>query len=106
MVLKDRNWIGFHSNDTRVVVKQEGEKILPRAYGAAIGFIYKPIPKLAVNSALWYLFSEQEFVYVGDAGIVEPSGKSQRFGADLGLRYQLNKWFYADIEATYTRPFH
>ncbi|WP_233530679.1 TonB-dependent receptor domain-containing protein [Gelidibacter salicanalis] len=80
--------IGFHSNDTRIVVKQEGEKISPRAYGADFGSIYKPIPKLAVNSALWNLFSEQEFVYVGDAGIVEPSGKSQRFGADLGLLYQ------------------
>lgn len=94
--------IGFHSNDTRVVVKQEGKKILPRAYGADFGFIYKPVPKLVVNPAVWYLFSEQEFVYVGDAGIVEPSGKSQRFGVDLGLRYQLNKWFYADVDATYT----
>lgn len=96
-----KSGIGFHSNDTRVVVKKEGEKILPRAYGADFGFIYKPVPKLMVNSALWYLFSEQEFVYVGDAGIVEPSGKSQRFGIDLGLRYQLNDWLYADVDATY-----
>lgn len=94
--------IGFHSNDTRVVVNKEGEKILPRAYGADFGFIYKPMPKLALNSALWYLFSEQEFVYVGDAGIVEPSGKSQRFGVDLGLRYQINKFIYTDVDATYT----
>lgn len=94
--------IGFHSNDTRVVIKKEGEKILPGAYGADFGFIYKPVPKLVVNTALWYLFSDQEFVYVGDAGIVEPSGKSQRLGADLGLRYQLNKWLYADVDATYT----
>ena len=94
--------IGFHSNDTRVVVKQEGKKILPRAYGADFGFIYKPAPKLAVNTALWYLFSEQEFVYVGDAGIVEPSGKSQRFGVDVGLRYQFNKYIYGDVDATYT----
>ncbi|MDY7395277.1 TonB-dependent receptor plug domain-containing protein [Aureibaculum sp. 2210JD6-5] len=94
--------IGFHSNDTRVVVNKEGEKILPRAYGADLEFIYKPVSKLAVNSALWYLFSEQEFVYVGDAGIVEPSGKSQRFGVDLGLRYQFNKYIYGDVDATYT----
>ena len=94
--------IGFHSNDTRVVVQKEGQKILPRAYGADFGFVYKPLPKLAINSALWYLFSEQEFVYVGDAGIVEPSGASQRLGIDMGLRYQLNKWFYADVDATYS----
>lgn len=94
--------IGFHSNDTRVVVKKEGKESLPRAYGADFGFIFKPIPKMALNSALWYLYSEQEFVYVGDAGIVEPSGKSQRFGADLGLRYQFTPWLYADVDATYT----
>jgi len=58
---------------------------------------------LVVNTALWYLFLEQEFVYVGDAGIVEPSGKTERFGVDLGLRYQVNDWLYLDTDATYTK---
>jgi hypothetical protein len=35
-------------------------------------------PRLIVNSALWYLYLQQEFVYVGDAGIIEPSGKTKR----------------------------
>jgi hypothetical protein len=30
---------------------------------------------------------------VGDAGIIEPSGKRNAWGIDLGLRYQLNDWF-------------
>jgi len=97
-----KSGIGFHSNDTRVVVAQSGEDILPRAYGVDVGNIWKPFPKLIVNSALWYLFSEQEFVYVGDAGIVEPSGESERYGLDLGLRYQLNDWLYLDTDATLT----
>ena len=97
-----KSGMGFHSKDTRVVVQNSGKQILPTAIGTDIGTIWKPFPKLIVNSALWYLFLEQEFVYVGDAGIIEPSGKSKRMGADLGLRYQLNDWLYFDADANYT----
>lgn len=97
-----KSGIGFHSNDTRVVVAQSGEDILPKAYGADLGAIWKPFPKMVVNTALWYLFLEQEFVYVGDAGVVEPSGKSERYGLDLGLRYQFTDWLYFDSDATLT----
>jgi hypothetical protein len=97
-----KSGIGFHSNDTRVVVQNSGKQILPTAIGTDIGTIWKPFPKLIVNSALWYLYLEQEFVYVGDAGIIEPSGKSKRMGIDLGLRYQLNDYLYFDVDANYT----
>lgn len=97
-----KSGIGFHSNDTRVVVQNNGKEILPTAIGMDVGTIWKPFPKLIVNSALWYLYLQQEFVYVGDAGIIEPSGKSKRLGADLGLRYQLNDWLYLDADANYT----
>ena len=97
-----KSGMGFHSNDTRVVVQNSGKQILPTAIGTDVGTIWKPFPKLIVNSALWYLYLEQEFVYVGDAGIIEPSGKSKRMGFDLGLRYQLNDWLYLDTDANYT----
>ncbi|MGZ9736468.1 TonB-dependent receptor [Flavobacterium sp. GNP002] len=97
-----KSGMGFHSNDARVVVQNSGKQILPTAIGTDVGTIWKPFPKLIVNSALWYLFLEQEFVYVGDAGIIEPSGKSKRMGAELGLRYQLNDWLYFDADANYT----
>ncbi|RDI54942.1 TonB-dependent receptor [Flavobacterium glaciei] len=97
-----KSGMGFHSNDARVVVQNNGKQILPTAIGTDVGTIWKPFPKLIVNSALWYLFLEQEFVYVGDAGIIEPSGKSKRMGAELGLRYQLNDWLYFDADANYT----
>lgn len=97
-----KSGIGFHSNDTRVVVSNQGEDVLPRAYGLDFGKVWKPFPKLVLNSALWYLFLEQEFVYVGDAGIVEPSGKTERYGLDLGLRYQFNDWLFFDTDATIT----
>ncbi|GAA4281032.1 TonB-dependent receptor [Gaetbulibacter aestuarii] len=98
-----KSGIGFHSNDTRVVVTNLQENSLPRAYGVDFGNIWKPSSKIIINAALWYLFSEQEFVYVGDAGIVEPSGSSERFGLDLGLRYQISDWLYFNSDLTVTR---
>jgi len=97
--------IGFHSNDTRVVVANSGEDILPAAYGADLGGVYKITDRLVATSALWTLFLDQEFVYVGDAGIVEPSGKSRRLGVDFGLRYEALDWlyFFGDINYTYAR---
>ncbi|QQX77452.1 MULTISPECIES: TonB-dependent receptor [Aequorivita] len=97
--------IGFHSNDTRVVVANSGEDILPAAYGADLGGIYKLTDNLIFNTAFWALFLEQEFVYVGDAGIVEPSGKTRRLGVDFGLRYEALDWlyFYGDANYTYAR---
>jgi outer membrane receptor for Fe3+-dicitrate len=93
---------GFHSNDTRVVVAQQGYKILPAAYGADLGTTWKPADRLIINAALWYLYLQQEFVYVGDEGVVEPSGRTARRGLDLGLRYQLTDWLFLNGDATYT----
>ena len=97
-----KSGMGFHSNDARVVVQNNGKQILPTAIGTDVGTIWKPFPKLILNATLWHLYLEQEFVFVGDAGIVEPSGQSRRMGAELGLRYQLNDWLYFDVDANYT----
>lgn len=96
------NGKGFHSNDTRVVVAQKGIEILPAAYGSDLGTVFKPAKNLFLNAALWYLWLDQEFVYVGDEGVVEPSGKSRRFGADLSIRYQPLSWLYADVDFNYS----
>lgn len=95
---------GFHSNDTRVVVPQGGKDILPAAYGSDLGVNWKPSPRLLINSALWYLWLAQEFVYVGDAGVVEPSGKTRRMGVDISARYQLTNQLFADFDANLTHP--
>lgn len=93
--------VGFHSNDTRVVLDNTASEILPAAYGADLGIIFRPRPNIFVNAALWSLLLDQEFVYVGDAGVVEPSGKSERFGVDLGLRAQLGEYWFADFDVNY-----
>ena len=97
--------MGFHSNDTRVVVAQNGLRTLPTAYGADLGVIIKPLDNLMINAGGWYLYLEQEFVYVGDAAIVEPSGRTQRLGADISVRYQPLKWLliYADFNYAFAR---
>lgn len=94
---------GFHSNDTRVVVAKSGKQILPSSFGMDLGMVCKPFPKLIWNTSLWMLDLQQEFVYVGDAGIVEPSGKTKRVGVDLGLRYQWNDYLFLDTDLTYTK---
>ncbi|MCI5054718.1 MAG: TonB-dependent receptor [Flavobacteriales bacterium] len=93
---------GFHSNDSRLVIAQNVDKVPPRAHGGDLGFIWKPGKDILVNVALWYLFLEQEFVYVGDEGIIEPSGRTQREGVDLSLRYQPTKWLICNLDANYT----
>lgn len=99
-----KSGIGFHSNDTRVVVAQQGQEILPQAYGLDLGANFKIGNKLLVNTAVWMLNLDQEFVYVGDEGIVEPSGKTQRRGIDLSLRYQVLPWLYFDTDFNVTDP--
>jgi outer membrane cobalamin receptor len=96
--------VGFHSNDTRVILNDKAKAILPRVVGTDLGFIIKPIKQLLIKAAAWQLVSQQEFVYAGDDGIVEPAGQSRRQGLDLSIRYQVNKWLYADMDLNLAKP--
>jgi outer membrane receptor protein involved in Fe transport len=96
-----KNGMGLHSNDTRVVLENSADKILPKSYGSDLGMIWKASDRFIVDAAAWYLFLEQEFVYVGDAGIVEPSGKTERYGLDVGARYQLSDYIFLDANVNY-----
>lgn len=99
-----KSGMGFHSNDARVVVAQQGKDILPYSIGGDLGAVLKPLPNLLIQPDLWYLFLQQEFVYVGDEAVVEPSGRSRRYGADLSIRYQPLKWLYMDVDFNYAHP--
>jgi len=95
---------GFHSNDTRVVVANQGKEILPAAYGTDIGVALKPTKNFFLSVAIWNLYLNQEFVYVGDDGNVEPSGKTKRQGVDLIARYQFSKTLFANVNINLTKP--
>jgi hypothetical protein len=98
------NGRGYHSNDTRVAVQQNGRKVLPPAYGTDLGGVFKVGKKVVLQSALWYLWLGQEFVYVGDEGVVEPGGRTRRYGFDLSVRYEVLKNLFADIDVSLANP--
>jgi outer membrane receptor protein involved in Fe transport len=100
---------GFHSNDARVVIARQGYQILPAAYGVDLGINWKPAPRLFINTALWYLYLQQEFTFGQDlldqpGGPVQPSGKTTRKGIDFSARYQLNEWLFANMNIDFARP--
>jgi hypothetical protein len=92
---------GFHSNDARVVVANKGQEILPGAYGIDFGVNWKPADHLFINTAVWYLYLQQEFVYDGDEGTVDPGDKTRREGVDFSARLQFNSWLYAFLDINY-----
>ena len=93
---------GYHSNDTRAAVQNFGRLTLPRSFGADLGNIWKPSDKILLNTSVWYLYLQQEFVYVGDEGIVEPSGRTRRLGFDLSLRSEIVPHIFFDSDFTYS----
>ncbi len=95
---------GFHSNDARVVLREQNANTLPAATGYDLGLVYQPWDRLFIDVAYWDLYLEQEFVYVGDAGIVEPSGRTKRSGIDVGINYQLSDEIFAYANLNYADP--
>lgn len=95
---------GFHSNDTSVAVLENGKKVLPPALGTDFGGIFKIGKKLILQSAIWYLWLDQEFVYVGDEAVVEEGGKTERMGIDVTARYEIYKNWFADFNLSLAKP--
>jgi hypothetical protein len=94
---------GFHSNDAKVTAQDRGIGVLPAAYGADLGFNWKPVSRLYVNAAVWYLGLDQELTYNGDDGTFSPGDKTRREGFDLSVRYQLTRWLFADADVIVSR---
>ena len=95
---------GFHTNDTRDVIMVHGDRVIPMAWGSDLGTLWKPTDNLVVQTALWYLYMQQESVFSGDEGTVEPTGRTRRVGIDLSMRYQYRNWLYADLDLNYANP--
>jgi hypothetical protein len=97
---------GFHSNDARVVIANQGYQVLAAAYGLDLGMNWKPVPGLFINAALWYLYLQQEFTYGADFGdeSVEPGGRTERKGIDLSIRYQIFSWLYGNLNVDLAKP--
>ncbi len=92
---------GFHSNDIRAVVAVNGLQTLPAAYGSDLGIVFKPVSNLLISSAIWYIYLQKEYVYGGDGGTVDFSGRTQRFGLDFSARYEPIKAIFFDLDLNY-----
>ncbi|MGH7599166.1 MAG: TonB-dependent receptor, partial [bacterium] len=73
---------------------------LPRAVGAELGFRARIGDRLNFGAAGWWLDLEREFVYIGDEGATELSGRTRRYGLDFETRLKIFSWLYGDIDLT------
>lgn len=102
---------GFHSNDARgvstVIDPNSGERIptvdpLVRTMGAEFGIRNQSLPGLTSTLTFFWLKSDSELVYVGDAGLNEPGPGSERYGIEWSNYWRPTDWFSMDAEIAVT----
>ena len=93
LALEERNYDPAHINTGT----------LPRAIGAETGGRARLFERLNLGLALWWMDLESEFVFVGDAGTTEASGKTRRVGVDIEGRLNLLPWLWADADINLSR---
>ena len=102
---------GFHSNDARgvstVVDPNTGDRIpkvdpLVRTMGGEFGIRTQAVPHLTSTLSFFWLQSDSELVYVGDAGLNEPGPGSERYGIEWSNYWRPTDWFSMDAEVAVT----
>lgn len=97
----------FHSNDARgvntTIDPTSGDPVdkvdpLVRTIGAEAGVRTSAFDNLTSTFTVWWLDSDSELVYVGDAGTNEAGPASRRFGIEWANYWRPNDWFTADCE--------
>ena len=83
--------------------RQERSPAIPRATGAEVGIERRWSDRFVLSSAFWGLDLEQEFVFVGDAGTTEASGRTRRYGVDLEARLIISRHLTADADLNLSR---
>jgi hypothetical protein len=102
---------GFHSNDARgttiTVDPGSGEPVEPvdplvRSRGAEIGFRTYASSGWVASVALWILDLDSELLFVGDAGITEPSRPSRRWGVEFNNTWELSDIWRLEADFSWT----
>ena len=107
---------GFHSNDARgttlTVDPSTGAaagKVTPlvKTKGYEVGVRSEPLPGWQATLSLWALNVDSELLFVGDAGVTEPSRPSRRHGVEWNNLYAVNSWLAFDADIALSRArFH
>ena len=104
--------VGFHSNDARGVtiardpvtgVSVDPVTPLVAVRGAETGVRTVAIRHLQSSLTLWALSLDSELVFVGDAGTVETSRPSRRFGIEWANYYAVRPWLVFDGDLSWSR---
>ncbi len=104
--------LGFHSNDARGVNTRidpaSGDAVdrarpLARTYNAEIGLRSTWIKGLQSTFAFWWMDTQSELVFVGDAGTTEASRPGRRFGVEFANYYSPVHWLTLDADFSFSR---
>ena len=86
------NWgHGFHSNDARGATARtnpqdgsaaEAVPLIVKAKGSELGMRAAPLPGWNSSLSVWQMELASELVFIGDEGVTEPKGASQRHGVE------------------------
>ncbi|NOT38165.1 MAG: TonB-dependent receptor plug domain-containing protein [Saprospiraceae bacterium] len=98
----NKNGFGFHSNDSRLLSKDNNSGLLTRSFNSDLGVQTKPVSNILFHIGYWFIDLEDELVYVGDEAIVESSGHTIRHGLEAGFRSEIGKHFSLFGDASYT----
>ena len=102
---------GFHSNDARgvtitrdPVTGDPAEKVDPlvRTYGGELGVRTERVEKVVSTLAFFYLHSDSELLYVGDAGTSEAGPATVRYGVEWSTYWRPSEWLTLDHELTFS----
>ncbi|RYD32494.1 MAG: TonB-dependent receptor [Verrucomicrobiaceae bacterium] len=94
---------GFHSNDARGVnLGVDGVDPLVRTHGGEIGVRTEAIRDVVSTLSFFYLHSDSELLYVGDAGTSEAGPATERYGVEWSTYWRPTGWLMLDNEMTFS----
>lgn len=103
---------GFHSNDARgatltldpvTLEPADAVELIVPSTGAEIGLKLFDAQRFNISTSLWYLESESELIFIGDAGHNEASRASNRVGAEIASYFWFDNKWSLDVELAWTR---
>jgi hypothetical protein len=102
---------GFHSNNIIGVVQTvdpvagtpvDSPTLFSESRGGEVGVRWEPASTFNLSAAVFALDFDSELIYVGDAGISEPSDPTQRHGFEVAAFWNPVDWLAFDASYAYS----